>query len=130
MGSVELEFTVAEPVRLNFSGALVGTILGQLYLSEELGFVSGSVVSIPDGSSSVADVIVESVDFTDVDTLAQAALVEDLPEGEYTFLGALDVDDNGNDLGDPVTFSMQGSFIIEPGEVATYEVMFNGIQPF
>ncbi|MEM7435417.1 MAG: hypothetical protein AAF436_09725 [Myxococcota bacterium] len=129
-GQAELSFTVDEAVRVNFRDELTGDIVGQVYRAEDLDFVGGSVVSAPDASAAVADVLVLDADFREVDTLEAAALVENLPPGEYSFLGALDVDGNGNDLGDPVTFSMQRSFVIEDAETVPFEVIFNGIQPF
>ncbi|MEM7135751.1 MAG: hypothetical protein AAF500_04180 [Myxococcota bacterium] len=129
-GQVALSFTVDEAVRVNFRDELVGDIVGQVYRAADLDFVGGSVVSAPDASAAVADVFVSDADFREVDTLEDAALVENLPTGEYSFLGALDVDGNGNDLGDPVTFSMQRSFAIEGTETVGFEVIFNGIQPF
>lgn len=129
-GQAELGFNMDEAVRVNFRGELAGTIYGQIYRTEDLAFVAGSVVSVPDASRAVADVTVQDADFRTVDRLGATTLTDGLAPGEYSFLGALDVDGNESDLGDPVTFSQQGSFVIETDEVVAFEVVFNGIQPF
>ena len=130
VGQAELGFSMDEAVRVNFRGDLSGTILGQIYPTADVTIVGGSVVSVPDSARAVQDVQVDDADFRETDRLAKVAVLSGLPPGEYTFLGALDVDGNESDIGDPVTFSRQGSFVVTEGDTVSFEVVFNGIQPF
>lgn len=129
-GTVQFRFSVASMVKTspNLKDPLKGTIYGNLFLQEDVGFDGPR-----QGASELGDVQV-NVDLRSVETSEETFTSEKLSPGQYVFLGFFDVDGNGGeskdpDPGDPVTLPSTNKFEIIDGvqskRAVLFEILYN-----
>lgn len=124
-GTVQFRFSVASMVKMspNLRDPLQGTIYGNVFLQEDVGFDGPR-----QGAPELGDVEVV-VDLRSVETSEEVFTSEKLPPGKYVFLGFFDVDGNGAeskdpDAGDPVTLPSTNKFEIVDGVESKRAVLF------
>jgi hypothetical protein len=130
-GTAALRFSASSSVRNNAAlvDPLVGTVYGEIYLSEDV-----SLTGPRDGSPIFGTVNI-TVDLVAADPSEAFWKSEPLELNRYTFLGMLDVDGNkpetndGPDPGDPVTLPITNQFEItadqETSVTALFELVYN-----
>lgn len=129
-GTAALRFSASSSVRNNAAlvDPLIGTVYGELYLSEDV-----SLTGPRDGSEVFGTVNV-AVDLVAADPSEAVWKSEPLEPNRYTFLGMIDVDGNkaasdGPDSGDPVTLPITNQFEIlenqETSVTALFELVYN-----
>lgn len=130
MGTAALRFSASSSVRNNSAlvDPLVGTVYGELYLSEDVSLTG------PRDGSEVFGTVNLAVDLVAADPSEAVWKSEPLEPNRYTFLGMLDVDANkeptgGPDSGDPVTLPITNQFEIlenqETSVTALFELVYN-----
>jgi len=130
-GTAALRFSASSSVRNNAAlvDPLVGTVYGEIYLSEDVSLTG------PRDGSPIFGTVNLAVDLVAADPSEAVWTSEPLELNRYTFLGMLDVDGNkpttndGPDPGDPVTLPITNQFEInenqETSVTALFELVYN-----